>query len=252
MSDASSELGVPHSVAHLLELGYRDPLEVAAEEGRQAESLAAILKQVQARLDAGHSGEAIALLHQSTKQWSQAAEPRWMLAQAELRARNLRGAEEHLFWLQMHGFERAEFSLLWAGVALQQRRLAEALEHAEYARFLHNPLPSADVVVGEVRFRLGELEAAAAEYQQALRHDERNAAALAGLAAVALRKRNDEAAVDYGLRSAELDMGRASTHYRLGLALMRLEDKDAARAAFEAAMRLDPRLRGPRRWLSRL
>jgi tetratricopeptide (TPR) repeat protein len=240
------------SVAHLVELGYRDPVEEAAERRREAESLEAGLQQAQRLLNGGDVTQALPLLGQLADQWPQAAGPRWLLAQAEYRRGNLAAAGEYLFWLQMHGFERADFSLLWARIALAQRRLNEALEHAEYARFLHDPLPAADVIVGELHFRRGELELAAAEYQRALDHDDRNAAGLAGLAAVALRRGDFEAAVDWGLQSVEIDARPATTHYRLGLALMHLGHKAEAQAAFEAAMRLNPRLRGPRRWLSQL
>jgi tetratricopeptide (TPR) repeat protein len=242
----------PQSVTHLVELGYRDPLELEAEQRRVAEALDISLKQAQALVEGGDVVGAIALLEQLAQQWPQAAGPRWMLAQAEFRAGRLSAAEQYLFWLQMHGFERADFSLLWAQIALKQRRLSEAMEHAQYARFLRQPLPSADVIVGDVHFRRGELEAAAIEYQQALKHDDRNAAALAGLAAVALRRGDCEAALEYGLRSVELDIRPASTHYRLGLALMRLGHKGEARVAYEAAMRANTRLRGPLRWLARL
>ncbi len=206
MEKPSSEQ--PQTVTHLIELGYRDPLELEAEQRRDAAALEALLKQAQVLVESGNVVEAIALLEQVAQQWPRAAGPRWMLAQAEFRAGNLSAAEGHLFWLQMHGFERADFSLLWAQIALKQRRLNEALEHAQYARFLRQPFPSADVIVGDVHFRRGELEQAAAEFQRALDRDERNEAALSGLAAVALRRGYAEAAVYFGLRAVERDMGR--------------------------------------------
>jgi tetratricopeptide (TPR) repeat protein len=250
--DKPSSKRQPQPVTHLVELGYRDRLELETERRCDAAALEASLKQAQALVECGSVVEAIALLEEVAQQWPQAAPPRWMLAQAEFRAGNVSAAETHLFWLQMHGFERADFSLLWAQIALKQRRLSDAVEHAQYARFLRQRCPSADVIVGDVHFRRGELDQAAAEFQRALDHDERNAAALAGLAAVALRRGDAEAAVDFGLRSVERDMGRASAHYRLGLALLRLGHPDEARAALEAAMRIEPQLRGPRRWLERL
>jgi tetratricopeptide (TPR) repeat protein len=242
----------PSSVVHLIELGYCDPLERREALRQDAIELESSLREAQTAINGGRVVDALARLEELSRRWPEAPGPRWGLAQGEFQAGNPRRAEEQLFWLQMHGFERAECSLLWARIALAGRRLEEALEHAMYARFLRTPLPAADIVVGEIRFRRGDLAAAEAAYQRALEHDARSAAALAGLAAVALRRGDYAGAVDLGLQSVELDGERASTHYRLGIALVRLGQREGAKAALEAATRINPQLRGPRRWLEQL
>jgi tetratricopeptide (TPR) repeat protein len=143
-------------------------------------------------------------------------------------------------------------SLLRASLALGRRDLDTALDHAEYARFLQQPLPAADVIIGEVCFRRGQLDEAAGAYQRALAAAGEQALALSGLAAIRLRQRDYLASIDYSLQALERDMRLAKTHYRLGLALIGLGRHAEAIAALEMAARLNPNLAGPRRFIARV
>ncbi len=139
----------------------------------------------------------------------------------------------------MHAIEHAELALLRASIALARRRLDAALEDAEYAKGLQQPLPEADLVIGEVYFRRGLLDAAEAAYARAMEPRDL-AAALAGLGAVALRRGDFEQAVDRCLAALERDMGLWRAHVRLGYALCHLGRWPEARLALETATRLNP------------
>jgi tetratricopeptide (TPR) repeat protein len=87
-------------------------------------------------------------------------------------------------------------------------------------------------------------------YGRALAADSRNAAALAGRAACCLRRDELESSVDWALQALDEDMRQPAAHYRLGLALMRMDRFTEAAAALEMAAQLIPQLAGPHRWLA--
>ena len=256
MANSSSEtLGSPEelaSVQHLIELGYEDPLAVAAHQRRQAREFDEAVKRAQAWIEAGQFPDAIDCLNHLVEKTPASPEPRWLLARAYFRSGELDAAAGALEWLQWHGFEQAEFAVLRGMIALRRRAFREAIEQAEYASCLRHPLPAAELILGEAFFRIGELECAAAAYRRALQADEQDAAALAGLAAVSLRSGAYEEAVDRALQALEQNIQLPSTHYRLGLALMHLGRHGEAIAALEAAARMAPQLAGPHRWLARI
>jgi tetratricopeptide (TPR) repeat protein len=243
---------VDESVRHLVELGYVDPLVVAAQRRRDAESLESSLKQSRGRLEAGKLAAAIKLLKQLAVQAPEALGPHRLLARAYFRAGELDAALGELRWLEVHGYEHAESALLRATIALRRRELAGAIDQAQYARCLQNPLPAADVLLGEAYFRCGELQSARAAFQSALDSDGANAAALAGVAAVCLREGEFESSVDWALQALDEDMRQPAVHYRLSLALLGMERRVEAAAALEMAVQLDSRFAAPHRRLASL
>ncbi|HEX5034879.1 MAG TPA: tetratricopeptide repeat protein, partial [bacterium] len=172
-------------------------------------------------------------------------------ARAYFRAGRLKETQELLHWLEVHGVEHAELALMRARIALKRRKLDEALDSASYAKCLQDPLPEADLLIGEVHFRRNQLDAAEVAYTAAETRAP-SAATAAGLAAIALRRGNAELAADQCLTALDRDMTHWPAHYRLGLALMQLQRWPEARLAFETTTRLQPTLTGPHRFLSRL
>jgi tetratricopeptide (TPR) repeat protein len=146
--------------------------------------------------------------------------------------------------------EHAELALLRAKLALRRRLLDAASDQAEYAKHLHDPLPAADVLIGEVEYRRGNLAAAEVAYRRAIEVPGPNAAARAGLAAIALRRNELAQAIEWSLQAIEQQTRLASTHYRLGLALSKLQRLPEAAAALTAAAAINPKLAGPYRWLA--
>jgi tetratricopeptide (TPR) repeat protein len=240
------------SVAHLVELGYEDPLAVAEQRRRETELLEDALKQAQRLLDAREFADAITLLERLAKESPEHPSPHRLLARAYYHIGDFDRALGELWWLHVHAYEHAEFALLRASIALARRQLDEALDQAEYARCLQSPLPAADVLLGEAHFRRGELELAEAAYRRALNVEASNVAALAGLAAVNLRRGDLDASIDFALQALEVDMRLPAVHYRLGLALMLMGRHAEAATALGMATQLNPQLSGPHRWLERI
>ncbi len=248
-NDVSSP-GACASVQHLIELGYEDPLAAALQKQRDAELLQDSLKEALRRLEAGELAGAIDLLKRLAEQSPESHGPHRLLARAYFRGGDLGAAMRELRWLEVHGFEHAEFALLRATIALGRRELSEALDQAGYARCLQDPSPAADVILGQAYYRRGEIQSAEAAYHRALGAEPRNVAALAGLAAVCLRRGDFESSVDWALQALDEDMRRPAVHYRLGLALLRIGRQAEAAAALELAARMNPHLAGPHRWLA--
>jgi tetratricopeptide (TPR) repeat protein len=236
---------------HLLELGYADPLETAARESMRKRAQESELNRAGELLSAGDVGSAIELLERAVAGDDAWTAGRHWLARAYFRAGRLNETQKLLHWHEVHGVEHAELALMRARIALKRRKLDEALDSASYAKCLQDPLPEADLLIGEIHFRRNQLDAAEAAYTAAETRAP-SAASAAGLAAIALRRRNAELAADQCLTALDRDMNHWPAHYRLGLALLQMEHWPEARLAFETVTRLQPELAGPHRFLSRL
>jgi Tfp pilus assembly protein PilF len=248
-SDATTESA---AVSHLIALGYEDPVEAASRWAAVERARQATLKVAEELLKQGDAAAAVDSLESMIDDAPDWTVPRHLLARAYYRAGRWSEVGEQLRWLECQGVEHAELALLRAKLALRARSLDEACDQAEYARHLHHPLPVADVLIGEVEYRRGNLAAADGAYRRATETPGPNAAAWAGLAAVALRRDDLAQSIDWSLRAIEQDPRMASAHYRLGLALYKIHRPHEATAALRAAASLAPMLAGPFRWLVRL
>lgn len=240
------------SVAHLVALGYEDPVEAAARSAVVEQAQQATLKSAEELLKTGDTAAAIDSLESIVDDAFEWTAPHHLLARAYYRAGRWDAADERLRWLECQGVEHAELALLRAKLALRKRSLDAARDQAEYARHLHHPLPAADVLIGEVEYRHGNLAAAEDAYRRAIEVPGPNAAARAGLAAIALRRNALAETIDWSLQAIEQDPRLPSAHYRLGLALHKLQRPHEATAALRAAAALHPTLAGPFRWLALL
>lgn len=238
------------AVRHLVALGYEDPLEAATRQAAVERSQLAQLAGAEELLKAGDATGAIAELEAMINAAADWAAPHQLLARAYYRTGRWRAAAKQLEWLESHGVEHAELALLRAQLALRARSLEEARDHASYAKALHQPLAAADVLIGDVEFRLGDLAAAEAAYRGAIEVQGPHATALAGLAAVALRRGELAEAIDWSLQAIEQAPKMTTAHYRLGLALWRLQRAREASAALVTAATLNAQLAGPHRWLA--
>ncbi|MCB9618914.1 MAG: hypothetical protein H6724_05610 [Sandaracinus sp.] len=88
-------------------------------------------------------------------------------------------------------------------------------------------------------------------YESALRIAPRNGPALAGLAKIALAQRRAPEAVRYARTLVQVNARTAGNHVLLGDALSAAGDRSGARAAWEAALRINPRHRTARARLGR-
>ncbi|MCA9236379.1 MAG: tetratricopeptide repeat protein [Planctomycetales bacterium] len=238
------------STEHLTELGYIDPLEVAEQRAAREQQHAAALAQADAHLAAGRISDALELLAKLVREAPEWTAPRRLIAHAEYLAGRPVAALAHLNWLEAHGVEHAELALLRAAIELQRRQFDEALACARYAQALQQPLAAADVLIGRIMLRRGVIDDAEGSFARALESQPQRADALAGMAAVALRRGDWETAVDWSLQALEQDMSVAAVHFRLGMALVGMERWTEATAALTAAAKLNPHIVGPLRWLA--
>jgi tetratricopeptide (TPR) repeat protein len=238
------------AVRHLVALGYEDPLEAATRQATVERSQRAQLAGVEELLKAGDATGAVAELESMIDAAADWAAPHQLLARAYYRTGHWRAAAKQLEWLESHGVEHAELALLRAQLALRTRSLEAARDHASYAKALHQPLAAADVLIGDVEFRLGDLAAAEAAYRRAIEVQGPHATALAGLAAVALHRGELAEAIDWSLQAIEQAPKMTTAHFRLGLALWRLQRPQEATAALRTAAALNSQLAGPYRWLT--
>jgi len=239
------------AVRHLVELGYEDPLDVAARHLAAERALQSQFHRADELLRGGQAAAAVEILESAVQAAPEWVAGRHLLARAYFRAGQLDAASELLDWLELHAVEHAELALIRATIALKRRRLGEALDHAQYALHLGDPLPAAELIVAEVHLRHGRLDVAEAAYR-AIDGPQHAAAAKSGLAAVALRRGEYEAAAELALEALEQDLHRWEAHYYLGRALMHLGRWPEARVAMESCAKLRPSLAAPHRWLARI
>lgn len=243
------------SVRHLAELGYEDPLDAAARRAIAERSRQAELARAQEHLNAGRTSEALTALERLIEAAPEWAPPRRALAIAHYHTGRLAAARQQLDWLELHAIEHAQLSLMRAAIDLSQRRLDAAIDQAQYARHLMATAAAPasvapDLIIGEAHVRRGELDAAEEAYARAHQQSPADAGALAGLAGVALRQGDDEAAVDWALQALEQNMETPLAHYLLGAGLVRLGQLAEARLALESFARLAPHRAAPYRWLA--
>ncbi|HEX6624875.1 MAG TPA: tetratricopeptide repeat protein, partial [Pyrinomonadaceae bacterium] len=117
----------------------------------------------------------------------------------------------------------------------------EALRHAPNAPEIHNTL-------GATLSRKGDREAARAEFQEAARlnkiKSDVQAAMFATNTGIARLNEGDlDAAIERFRAAIQLDPTSAQAFYNLAKALRRKGQTDAARAAYQKAKGLDPRLK---------
>jgi len=237
------------AVAHLVALGYEDPLELAEREAVHRQRQRTQIDAAEAELKQGVTERAVDALEALSLEAPEWSAPRHLLARAYARMGRSAAATEQLDWLECHGVEHAELALLRAQLALRVRWFDAAREHAEYAQALQRPLAAADLAIGEIEFRRGNLTAAEAAFHRAIAVPAPHAVAKAALAAIALRRGDYAEAIDWSLQALEEKPRLAAAHYRLGLALYKLQRLPEATAALEAAATLNPKLAGPFRWL---
>lgn len=250
MTAAGDAVEEPGAIDHLIALGYVDPLETAARRDREQRAEAAELNRAQAWIDAGQFPRAVSLLQQLASEAPNRTAPRRSLAHAYFHANQLSEARQTLRALELDGVEGADLALLAAAIASRQRLFDEALEQAEYARCLRQPLPGADILIGEIHRRRGDLALAEAAFQRASQHDSARAAAYVGLAAISQGRGDHADAVEQLLAALEADMTDWTAHYRLGLSLIRLGRPSEAKVALQACTKLQPTLGGPWRLLA--
>lgn len=240
------------SVLHLVELGYVDPEKEAASQAALHSRLEADLGRAIELHGSGRGQEAVDLLHRIASDDPELISPRQILAEIQFRAGNWNAARPLVDWLAHHNTFSPRLALMAGALALADRDLSAALGELKYASYVEPTLPGVQSLLGTTLLRLGQWEAAEGAFEQALRQNPKDAPALEGLAAVALRRENFESAVHWALEALKLNMQQFRAHFYLGIALAHLHRTEAASEAFATCARLEPLRAAPFHWLSRI
>jgi len=118
--------------------------------------------------------------------------------------------------------------------------LADALAEYRAAQLVHADQPEAHVNLGVLHARLGELDAARAEYETAIRLGPYFVPAQVNLADLDRLQGRDEEGVAALRRALEIAPQQAEVHYALGLALVRSGRRDEALSSLARAAELAP------------
>ena len=239
-------------VRHLLDLGYEDPREVAVCRAAEKERREARCREAERLLASGRIGEAFEPLEALCEEAPGWPAPHRLLAGAYYTAGRYDLARAHLEWLTYHGIETPQLALLQGAVELAERRFDAALDQAAYALCISDGLAGANNLIGEIHSRRGQLDAAEEAYRRELEYQPSDPTALAGMAAVALRRGEYEQAADRALHALEKNLRLPAVHYCLGVALARLGRAAEAVTALESAARLDPNFAAPFRRLEKI
>ena len=178
--------------------------------------------------------------------------PRQLLAEIYYRTGRLAEAQSQLDWLTEHAVEHPRLALIWGAIALSHRRLAEASDALEYAAYVEPTLPSVHTLLGTVRLRYADVDAAEAAFQKAVEQNPADAYALDGLAAVCLRRSDFAGAANYALEALAQDMQLFRAHYHLGVGLAHLGRPQEATVALEASAKINPNAAAPYYWLQQI
>ena len=132
---------------------------------------------------------------------------------------------------------------LLGAIHIQSNRAVQGIAECEQALALNRNLAMAHGYIGLAKYLLGRSEETEAHVQEALRLSPRDANAhgwmvYAGFAKLALG--DDEEAAARFRRSVEINRNLPLAHFALAISLARLGQLDAARAATQAGLALDP------------
>ncbi len=238
------------STRHLVELGYVDPQEVAAEAVLRRQRGQAQLQDAVDLHRQGATQQAIELLEQLSVDDPDWRSPHHLLADIYYQSGRSGDTQAQIDWLTEHAAESPRLSMLAAALALYRRDLKAALASLEYACHVEPDLANGQMLLGKARLRFGKLEEAEIAFQSALKRNRSDANALEGLAAICLKRGMVEEAADWALQALAQDMSLTRSHFYLSLALTHLGRSAEALQAMETCVKTQPALAAPYRWLA--
>jgi tetratricopeptide (TPR) repeat protein len=227
------------SVRHLIELGYSDPDDAAAEKAERRRRLQAELDRALQMNAQGQRPQAVALLENVARDDPDWPTPRQRLAEIYYNAGDWQRAQAQLDWLAYHGVEHPRLALIAGAIALTRRDMRTALEELQYVRHVEPNLTSVHTLLGNALLRLQRWDEAEDAFRQAVQQDPNDARARDGLAAICLQHGEYEDAADWALRALEQDMRLFRAHYHLGLALVNLNRPAESIQALETSAKID-------------
>jgi tetratricopeptide (TPR) repeat protein len=137
-------------------------------------------------------------------------------------------------------------------IAFAQQRFSDALAHLLEAESLEPTMAGLHANIGLAYLKLRRWEDGERAFGKALQADPHFALALQGLARVRLRQNRAEEAAQFALSSLACRHDLPLSHFWLGVALIRLGQRERAIQAFETSLSFQPPLRISHRMLAGL
>ncbi|QEG36402.1 alkaline phosphatase family protein [Bythopirellula goksoeyrii] len=237
-------------VNYLTELGYVDPLEIAAQASVNRCRLTTVLNRAISLLDAGLIDNAISVLQDSTRLHSDSSRAHFLLAEAFYRSRQFGAARQEINSLMCQGIESRRLYLLAAANDFADRRYNTALEEVACTRRGKVEYPGAYLLEGNIQLRRRDFAAAEKAYLGAIAAEGPSAQALDGLASVKLHLGRYEEAALHALDAIDKNRQQGKAHYHLGVALHYLDKPQDALGALRTWAAVEPRAAAPYRWMA--
>jgi len=234
------------------ELGYIRPLSKDAQEARAQVWESNQWNLARDCIDAGLGREALRLLDGLVQARPNIGEYRLRLAFQLWRCGLAEESDELTRQLMDQVGDRPMLDYLRGQLAVQRKDFAMALGH--FRKAAQAPVPPArlNLYIGQVLIALGQTKEAEDVIFKEVALDPDNAAAHESLARIYLTHRRWEEAAGRAHRATELNHASPTAHFFMGLALERLNYRDYALRAFEAALVYSPHHSGAHRALARL
>ena len=230
------------AIRHLIELGYVEPPDedVRGAIDRALEENGFNLAR--ALLDARQPTRAIELLEALARQRPRSVPYQKALFEAYYTVGRNTDARRIAQAMWDFGYRGPLVNIALGALDLSARDAGSALERLREAERVNPDLPGLFALIGQAYARLRQWEDAERAFRRALAADADDAAAINGLAAVALATGRHEEGAELALRAigvrADLPLG----HYHLGVALTLLGRPQEAETAFRRALSIQPTL----------
>ena len=240
------------AVEYLIELGYVDPLDIAAQNSVNLCRRTTELNRAISLLDAGQIDKSIDVINDLKEDHYDSHRAHFLLAEALFRARRFEASLQEIDLLMCRGFENPQLYYLAAANEFADRRYDRALDELACTQRGISRFPGAMLLAGNVHLRKRDFSAAQEAFEQSIVSDGPTASALDGLAAVKIHLGKPEEAAMHALDAIDQSSTLDRAHYHLAIALILLNKPNEAIGALRNWASLDSMAAAPYRWMARV
>jgi predicted AlkP superfamily phosphohydrolase/phosphomutase/Tfp pilus assembly protein PilF len=228
------------ALAHLVDLGYIEPLGADDEATRRDTVASNRLQLAQSHVDAGEHARALEALAGIEGPVAETNGVRLLRATAHAGAGDAAAAHRDLEAVVGSGREALAAQAMRARLMLGSGDAAGAVGVLRALAEQPGGLDGIDALLGRALVAAGDDAGAEVAFHRALAAEPEDAGVLGALAAIRLRAGDADAALELGLRAAALDMRQPAVHMTIGRAFMALGAPAEAVNAFAACVAQAP------------
>lgn len=215
--------------------------------------LSVLMRQAGDMLVINRLSEAIDILERAAQEHPSSVPLYHMLTKAYVKAKRIADAKRGLDRLRELGVTDPMPCVSLAATALGTRHFDDAIHYFREAERLGAEPGEWKVLLGNALYRTGQLREAEEVYQDVLplcdfgRYD-----VFFGLAAIRLQEGRNREALELALHAMQARQAKTRVMYYIGLASIRLGEKEKALKMFERFKLKEPKYVAPYRWLERI